>query len=287
MVRVDKYGFIYRLGAQLLFCMIPMLVYLRACNGVKIISFIFFELLLLFLLFSMGFRSRLIDFFAINIISFIFIKVVLDRDEKSVFYIIFCAICLSPFFLGAIVYLTYIRGDYQSYSLALSQVLHRLFLLNYEVNFERIYQYSYNFGFFYGATFPIDIISAFLSSVESMPQKITRNFNNVNSDIFIMTPTFYGELYVNFGTYLWLFVVPIIVLYRFIIEWTGIAMSRVNNSFIILFSMAINLFYYFPRITATGGVSAAIITKIIPMMVIFLFLGFTIRFLRSKKKGYD
>lgn len=265
---IEKYGIIYRIAVQLIFILVPSFIYLRSrsCVGKK--ATFFFISVLFILLISTGFRSRIIDFVFIVLISnFVLSMEAVDRLKKYLKPNIKKVVLLIVAFF-IVLHLTKDRLAYDSYLLALKSISHRIFLLNYEVNFDRLYKYIEVEGYFFGKSFIRDILSIVFSEVDSTSQTVTKYFSGNSDDVFTMTPTFYGESLLNFGRFGAVFIFPLILLLRWIIENLFLIISNTQISKVVYFSLLINLIYYVPRTLVTVGLVGMIVSKILPLVII-------------------
>lgn len=282
MVLVNEYGVIYRIATQLLFFFPPLIMLAGKYGWVSKFG-AYSQLTLVFLLLlSMGFRSRILDYMAVVAITTLFLGV----DRGMLWRVLPKLVLFSFVGLGLVVLLTFLREESsEDFVTSIYSVYYRAFLLNYDVNFNRVFVFSENMGVFYGATFFNDIVSLFSSSVDSMQVVITKYFNKVNSDLFIMTPTVYGEFFVNFAGLGFLFVAPILMLYRFVFEGILVIFSRLPLASAIYFPVFVNYIYYVPRQVVTGGISNAFIIRGVSIMLVAACLYFIVFFMLPYVKG--
>lgn len=275
MVLVNEYGVFYRIVTQAIFFLPPIMLLARERGFFSKRASGFFILLFFFLLLSMGFRSRLVDYVAVIFLSLVMLD---ERFRQRLVYALLRK--LPKVFLGSIVavgliaFLTYLREEEVSgVSDAVYSVFYRAFLLNYDVNFNRVFIYVDQNGLFFGETFFKDFLSFFLEEYKSMQVVVTEYFNKTNSDLFIMTPTIYGEFYLNFSWVGFVFVLPIILLYRFMYEHALGVLRRIYGAEVLFFAVYVNYIYYIPRQMVTGGVSNAFLVRGLSILIVaFIFL---------------
>lgn len=227
------------------------------------------------LLVSLAFRSRLIDFALIQALAWRWSSISL-RDAAATAGRPRRARRLSPVKLAAIgtiavagvLALTALRAGSADADLVGSTVIDRVFLLNYRVNFARIYAYTTEFGFLFGQGYLNDVLSVFVPQVESTQQVVTEYFNPSNSRLFTMTPTIYGESYLNFGYLSSMLVFIVIVSFRWVLESVVTWVDRLAPRDIVSVAVVLNLVYYIPRLAVTGGMANAVMIKGLSLVVL-------------------
>jgi len=240
-------------------------------------SVLFFIWLLTFvLIFFAGFRCRLVDFIAISVISIFAANYIRygmcfhNLGKILVFGLLgfFISIC-------ALAYLTWVRlGGLVDLRELIDAIIYRVFYLNYEVNISgRIYEYVEIKDYLYGNGYLSDFISIFTSNIKSMQEVVTSFFNASNSELFVMTPTIYGEMYLNFGKYSFLLAAPIILLYRIVLESPVVLMRRIAGLKVISVISFLNIAYYFPRQSVTGGISNAFLIRGVSILLVSLIVS--------------
>lgn len=273
MVLVNEFGIIYRLGTQLVFFLPPLLILGLTAGKLSRRRFAFLYMVTFVALLSMGFRSRMVDFVMLTAVAFIITE---KANHGKFFRLSFSAVLSmtvgASLLIGLVTYLTYLREGGESLGASLAAVYYRAFFLNFEVNFGRIFVFVNHVGEKYGATFVTDVLSFVSDEYNSMQVYVTQYFNRENSDLFIMTPTAYGEFYLNFGKAGWIFVIPIVLLYRSILERAVWYLGKVRGMKVPFFCAAINLIYYFPRQAVTGGVSNSFMVRGVSIILVLIAL---------------
>ena len=262
MVLVDKYGFIYRIGTQACFFVPPVVAYGLATGHLRRLSASIVLFSVLALLFSTGFRSRLLDYIVISAISVALVWTFRKKTDimAGMKRFIFMSALTSVFALALIVLLTSWRNDLTFYE-SIHRVIYRVFLLNYETNFSRVFRYVESEGFNYGTTYFLDLFSIVIPGLNSSQVELTQYFNKINSDLFIMTTTAYGESYLNFGLLGFVFCPFVLLFYRFLLENVLCCITRIRNCEILYFSCYVNAIFYIPRVVSTGGMANAYYVK--------------------------
>lgn len=268
---VNDYGVVYRVVTQALFFAPVMLVYGLCNRFIGRPVFWFMWLLTFVMLFSMGFRSRIVDYSILTIISYYIISdIKFNFSVKNIFAMFLGCLCVGVGLIFLIAWLTAAREGIDEPFEALNSVMYRAFYLNYIVNFERIYVFVDHNGYKFGLTFLTDFISMVSSTVDSMQVEVTKYFNYTNSDLFIMTPTVYGEFYLNFGYMAFAAAIPIFYVYRFAVEFIAYILSKLPATGVLFVCFLVNLVYYFPRQIVTGGISNAFVVRVASIVIVFL-----------------
>lgn len=262
MILVDKYGFIYRIGTQACFFVPPVVVYGFANGHVRRLSAFVVLFSVLALLFSTGFRSRLLDYIVITAMSVALVSIFRKKTYSMIGIgrSLFILALSSVFAIALVVLLTSWRNDLTLYE-SIQRVTYRIFLLNYDTNFSRVFRYVESEGFKYGTTYFWDAFSIFIPGLNSSQVELTQYFNKINSDLFIMTTTAYGESYLNFGLLGFIFCPFVLVCYRFLFENTMCYIVRIKNCGILFFTCYVNAIFYIPRVASTGGMANAYYVK--------------------------
>ena len=118
-----------------------------------------------------------------------------------------------------------------------------------------------------------------------MQEHITRYFNKENSDLFIMTPTAYGEAFVNFGHLAFLLSPAVILAYRFLAENLFCKMISAKTYGSLFFCVYVNLIYFIPRTAATGGVANAYYIRAFGIFLLVILMLTLLSLGRSKSHG--
>ena len=259
MTIVSEFSLVYRIGVRSLTfagSMVVILLHTRRISGPLALLVL---VILATVTYTLGFRSYIADLVACMLTTYFLlnIKAIARNLTRLVLRAGPIVIFLSCIAFYGVVKTTQLRHSAGSFWDAYAITYHRLFLLNYEVNIWRIYEYVQRTGYQYGLTYVSDFYAA-ISPYPSMQQEITSAFNNINSNLFVMTPTAYGEAYLNFGVYSCVLILPIVMIYRFITEII-LAFGLKLMDELLFFAMLSNTVYFFPRYAATGGFSNSFI----------------------------
>lgn len=215
---------------------------------------------------SLGFRSRIIDLVALSTLAY-----VLPRGSLRLSLRAKATVAVSVVIAFSIVVaLTSLRGATSGN--ALVATIDRAFLLNHRVNLPRAYAYVDELGLSFGTTFVSDMISVIVPSMSSSQQVVTAHFNRVNSNLFTMTPTVYGEFYLSFGSFTPLFILPILLLYRFGAERVMLAL-RPSSRPILWIAAACDLIYMVPTGIVPGGVNSTYHVRFATIIVCLIVLN--------------
>ena len=266
---VENYGLLYRMCVQSFNLLGLVGLYYFLIFSSSFFLFLLGQLIIVICVFSLGFRSMVADYLIVIALGYVVLGV--SNNRFTVMKLLKTALLGGlggAVALVAITYLTFVREGQDDFLGAFFATIYRVFILNYQVNFWRICDYVDVFGFFYGLTFLTDVLAAASGSFDSMQEMVTKYFNNVNSDLFIMTPTIYGEFYLNFGYFSALLVFPMVVFYRFTLERLVLFVYRTGRSKVVFFALGVNVIYFFPRIAVTGGVSNAFLINFGSLMFI-------------------
>lgn len=267
---IDRVIFAERLGvfdriittANYFFIIYNLYLYILDKKKKRIIMII----LIIILMILTGFRSRVIDVLFVSFLTYTY------SNKINLFKTLFSLknLVMGALFFILLVFITKIRVKSDTISVILS-IFERIFFINYEVNISRILNYTTNNGLFYGYGYINDIKSVFSKSL-SMQQEVTSYFNKINSEIFVMTPTQFGEAYLNFGHFTNLFYPIILFVYMFLIRFFTrlIYLSNHKGLFVVF---VIYSTYFLIRTAPTLGISSFFITKLIPgFLVAILFV---------------
>lgn len=224
-------------------------------------------LLTIILMLLTGFRSRVMDVLFISFLTYSYTrKINLVKTFFSLRILV-----LGALFFILLVFITKIRTQADIILVILS-IFERIFLINYEVNISRILKYTTNNEFMYGYGYINDFKSVFSSTTLSMQQIVTSYFNKINSEIFVMTPTQFGEAYLNFGYFTNVFYPFILFFFTFLIRFFTNLIYLANHKGLLVVFLIYST-YFLVRSAPTLGISSYFITKLIPgFLVATLFM---------------
>jgi hypothetical protein len=277
-------GFYNRIWQSSLYIMAFLYGWLLCFNPterLKIIYTIIGIFIVLMLIVFSGFRSRIVDVLVLFFIGYISANYIFLQRKLFNFRKVLLLMALVSLAGGAIVYLTMLRFHTGvDFDEILSLIFNRVFILNAEINIERVTTYVNNnepFGL-YGLI--KDYISIFDVNTLSMQQEVTFYYTDT-FDMFVMTPTMLGEAILLFGEYyyfLWIFV---FVFYGFLIKLISAIVNYLSVPVCLKVSYYYISAYIFIRGASTLGLSSAFITKVIPL-TIMTFLLIILYFLYKK-----
>lgn len=238
--------------------------------------------ILFVLVYASGFRSRLVDCVALIVVTILLYPPANSRLKHRKTLTIL-AVGLGAFAATyGLTLLTKLRFGTETLTGAFEMVLHRTFILNYEVNLPRIYDYTAQNGFSLGSSYLMDVV-ALVTPADSMQQIVTSYFNRSNSDLFIMTPTFYGETYYNFGGLSPVFAFFIVLAYRMVLRLGLAALYLITKRSSLHFIVITCLCYLFPRLAATGGLSNALLIRALSIFLLAVFIHYVVAVIPARK----
>lgn len=216
-----------------------------------------------------GYRSRIIDLIILSILVFVFSRYGQKISIRKI--LLKNKLLFSTPIIG--VFLIYLQTQARFDDVNIFRLLvDRIFLLNYQINIERIYSYVDIFSHEYGASYWKDIISVFSKDVQSFSKTITL-FNNSENLITTMTPTIYGEAYLNFGIFypLSIFMIMFVKLLIDFIVYTAPGIKKSGNFTLCFF---ISIVYVFSRTSVTLGIIPSFLIKVLPALAAYYFFSF-------------
>lgn len=212
--------------------------------------------IVLVILVMTGFRGRPIDFVLVIALASI-ISGRINLKKTTIIKII----GISMFCFYGLYIVTSIRFGEN----ALELLVRRIFLINYEINITRVFEYIE----FKSALSPFQLFldSGSLISENNSMQQIVSFYHNNQDERIVMTLTHLGEIFLTskFGIFISLLFSILYCGITFLFIRFFLKLIKQNN---IRFAILIYILYFYPRVIVTGGVSNAFLTKILPALLI-------------------
>lgn len=241
-----------------------MLLYAAVINFARKKYEIIYLLFGMFIVYCTGFRSKVLDFILIYLLS----KVITSSSKLS-----FRGLATFFLLLSSVLYFTVYQTALR-FNLEMEQALlaftDRLFAMNWIENVSRANKFIESNNIILGSGYINDFLSVFSSEYSSVQEIVTSAFNS--NEMFVMTLTSYGETIINWREYS-LLLIPLVILVYFYLGILPLlfslrfkGLSSLRNSVLLVFV------YMFNRYSTTGGYSNLWITSLIPLLLAVLFI---------------